>query len=140
MITDIDSPHVENAEEQLAGNPHQFTRLALSRGYDLADAYQTQKLRPIRGRFLVADQGGDLACPLVALALHLGVAERGDPELARDDGFNLALDWACQEFGEDYALALMDGFDGKQIGGVGSAYLVGYDLGVKTAQQIIGGG
>lgn len=106
---------------------------------EIKAAYLTHGLRPIKEHFFVADQGGDLACPLVALAIHRGVADRSDPELARDDGFNLALEWAAEQFGEAFALGFMDGFDGKPPGG-NPPYLSGHGMGVLAAEQLVVGG
>lgn len=107
---------------------------------EIRDAYQALGLRPIRGHFFIPDQGGDLACPLVALALRRGVTDRDDPDLARDDGFNLAVEWAAQQFGEDWVIGFLDGFDGDPQKRVDPAYLGGSSLGALVAEQLGVGG
>lgn len=47
---------------------------------EIKAAYLTHGLRPIKEHFFVADQGGDQACPLVALTLYRAVADRTDPD------------------------------------------------------------
>jgi hypothetical protein len=107
---------------------------------EIRDAYEALGLRPIRRHFYIHDQGGDFACPLVALALHRGVTDRDDPDLARDDGFNLAVEWAAQQFGESWVIGFLDGFDGDPQNHVDPAYLSGCRLGALAAEQLGVGG
>jgi hypothetical protein len=99
-------------------------------------AYQSQKLRPIRGQFFIPDRGGDCACPLAALALHWGIVDKNDPDLALDQAAHPAFDWACDQFGEDWSIGFLDGFDGKPQGRADPSYLAGYCVGTLVAQHV----
>ena len=107
---------------------------------EIRDAYEALGLRPIRRHFFIHDQGGDFACPLVALALRRGVTDRDDPDLARDDGFNLAVKWASQQFGEEWVIGFLDSFDGDPQNRVDPAYLDGSRFGATVAGQFGVGG
>lgn len=100
-------------------------------------AYQTQKLQPIRRFFLLHDEQGDFACPLVAWALHLGQVDRSDPRVALDGGANAALEMAAKAFGEDWTVGFLDGFDGQEPAKHHHPdYVAGHALGVEAARQL----
>jgi hypothetical protein len=103
---------------------------------EIKAAYQSQNLRPIRGQFFISDQSGDLACPLVAAAMQLGIVDKNDPDLTLDQAANPAFDWACEQFGEDWSIGFLDGFDGKPQGRGDPSYLAGYGLGTLVAQHV----
>jgi hypothetical protein len=103
---------------------------------EIIDAFQAQKLQPIRRRFCVREGGVDFACPLVALAVYRGQVDSADPCIELDGGANPALEWAAQTFGEAFAVGLLDGFDGQQQAKDDPDYLRGYDLGVAAALQL----
>jgi hypothetical protein len=98
-------------------------------------AYETQKLQPIRHFFLLHDDQGDFACPLVALALHRGQVDRSDPGVALDGGANAALEAAAKAFGEDWTMGFLDGFDAQEQAKNGPDYIDGFALGQAAAQQ-----
>lgn len=104
---------------------------------EIKDAYRQQKLRPVRGFFFVPGKRVDLGCPFVALALHRGVVDRADPELARNDAANIALGWAAEAFGENWTIGFMDGFDRQEMAGNYPSYVEGFDLGAALAQEIL---
>lgn len=99
-------------------------------------AYQTQTLRPIRRLFSFSEKGMDYVCPLVALAVHRRVVDRADPGNVVDGGANTALDWADNTFGEDFAIGLMDAWDGRENARNNPQYQAGYALGVEAAQEL----
>ncbi len=103
---------------------------------EISLAYQTQNLRPIRRFFFLHDESGDFACPLVALAIYRGQVDRTDPGIGLDGGANTALEWVARTFGEDFAIGLLDGFDGQEQAKDDPDYLRGYDLGVAAALQL----
>ena len=103
---------------------------------EIKAAFRSRKLQPIRRLFFLNDESGDFACPLVALAIHRGQVDRSDPGIEIDGGANTALEWAAQTFGEDFAIGLLDGFDGQEQAKADPQYLRGYDLGVAAAQQL----
>ena len=87
---------------------------------------------PMRGTFLL----GLLACPLTALAIHRGVVDKSDPRLELDDTSNPAFIWACGEFGEDWVMGFMDGFDEHGKNNVEPAYLAGHEFGELALEQL----
>ena len=103
---------------------------------EIKSAYQTQNLFPIRRFFCLRDQDGDFACPLVALAVYRGVVDRSDPGIEIDGGANLALDWAASQWGEDWAIGFLDGFDSLAKSKADPEYLNGYGLGLAAALQL----
>ena len=97
-------------------------------------AYRSQKLRPVRGFFFARGKRVDMACPLVALALHRGAVDQTE-----DDGSNTALEWAVQTFGEHWTIGLLDGFDRQEKARNEPDYMEGYELGTVLAQDILPG-
>lgn len=103
---------------------------------EIITAFRSRKLQPIRRRFYVREGGVDFACALVALALQRGSVDRADPGIELDGGANTALEWTARTFGEDFAIGLLDGFDGQEQAKADPHYLRGYNLGVAAAQQL----
>jgi hypothetical protein len=99
-------------------------------------AYQAQNLKPIRRLFFLHDEGGDFACPLVAIALHRGLVDRTDPDIAIDGGANAALEAAARLFGEAWTIGFLDGFDGQTQAKTDTDYLRGHALGLEAARQL----
>lgn len=94
-------------------------------------------LRPIRRFFCLHEEGVTWVCPLVALAIRRGVVDRADPEIEIDGGANAALEWAAIQWGEDFVIGLLDGFDGRGLAKTVLEYVDGHALGVKAAQQLL---
>jgi hypothetical protein len=99
-------------------------------------AYQTLNLVPIRKFFCLHEEGVDYACPIVCLAVHRGVTEKGDSDLAKDETANIALEWASRTFGEDFIWGLISAWEGLGKIKTDPDYLRGYDLGVEAALQL----
>lgn len=99
-------------------------------------AYLAQKLQPVRLLFFLHDGSGDLACPLVALAIHRGLVDRADPGVAIDGGANVALEAAAKAFGEDWTIGFLDGFDGQEQAKNDPDYVAGHALGLEAARQL----
>lgn len=100
-------------------------------------AYQTQKLQPIRRFFFLHDKEGDFACPFVALALHRGLVDKADPDVAIDGGANAALEAAAKSFGDDWTIGFLDGFDGQEQVKTDPDYVAGHALGLEAAKQLV---
>lgn len=99
-------------------------------------AYQGQNLKPLRRVFCIHEKGVDHVCPLVALAVHRGVVDRGDAAIEIDGGANAALDWAASLWGDDFVIGLIDGWDSQEQAKDASDYVAGYDLGVEAARHL----
>jgi len=106
---------------------------------EIKTAYKVHRLRPVRRVFYLAGKRFASACPLVALAIHLGAVDRNDPAIARDAADNPAVEWAAQTFGEEWSWGLVDGFDCLTERIDDPAYREGYDLGAALAQEILPG-
>lgn len=102
-------------------------------------AYRTQNVRPVRGFFFFPGKRVNLACPIVAHALHRAVVARNDPDLARDDAANPALEWAAQQFGKEWVVGVLDGFDRQQKRNPDLGYIEGHDFGSALASEILPG-
>jgi hypothetical protein len=106
---------------------------------EIKTAYKLHGLRPMRGLFFWPGKRYDFACPLVALAIHRGVVKRDDPDLARDDAANAAVEWAAQTLGEEWTLGFLDGFDRQSKRLDNREYDDGFDIGVALAYDILPG-
>jgi hypothetical protein len=101
-------------------------------------AYKAQRLRPLRGFWFIHRKRYDLACPVVALALHRGVVNRDDPDRLEKDCAAVG-EWASAVFGRKWAQGFMDGFDRQTEREDAPEYLKAYGLGVALAQDILPG-
>jgi hypothetical protein len=103
---------------------------------EIKTAFRSRKLQPIRRLFFLNDESGDFACPLVAIALHRGLVDRTDPDIAIDGGANAALEAAARIFGEAWTIGFLDGFDGQVQAKTDNDYLRGHALGLEAARQL----
>lgn len=99
-------------------------------------AFRTLNLKPIRRCFFLHEDGVDYACPVVCLAIHRGVTEKSDPDLANDEAANIALEWASKTFGEDFIWGLLSAWEGQEKVKDDPDYLRGYELGIEAAQLL----
>jgi len=103
---------------------------------EIKTAYEKLGIAPIRRCYYLHEEGGDSACPLVALALFHGVVEKDDPGIELDDGLNVCLEWGSNFLGEDFTWGLMSAWDGHEKIKDDPDYLRGYTLGLAAAQQL----
>jgi hypothetical protein len=103
---------------------------------EIIAAFRHRKLQPIRRLFFLHDDTGDFACPLVAIALHRGLVDRTDPDIAIDGGANAALEAIARIFGEEWTIGFLDGFDGQVQAKNDPDYLRGHALGLEAARQL----
>jgi hypothetical protein len=106
---------------------------------EIKAAYKAQRLRPVRGFYYVKGKGYDSACPIVALAFARGIVSKADADLSTEDAALAALEWAAEQFGEDWVKGLLDGFDRQTERMTKRAYQDAYELGGKLADQILPG-
>jgi hypothetical protein len=105
-------------------------------------AYKTHGLRPIHGFFFIRRGDYTFACPLVALAISRGIMEGVEPGFefiggALDAGSIEAIEWASQQFGEEWVTGFLAGFDGQDESSNDEKYVEGYGFGEALAQEIL---
>jgi hypothetical protein len=105
---------------------------------EIKAAYKAQRLRPLRGFWFIHRRRYDLACPMVALALHRGVVTRDDPDRLEKDCAAVG-EWASAVFGTRWVQGFMDGFDRQTEGDDSPEYLGAYGLGAALAEDILPG-